>query len=264
MNSMMKKSITIIAGCNRDGNKETFGELTLNRGETISIVGPTGSGKTALITDIELLAYDDSVTKRRVLVDGERPSDEMRFSPLCKPVAMLSQNTKCFSDMYVEDFISIHARARGITSVDILDKVLDMSNRFTGEKITKKVRVTELSGGQTRSLLVADAILIGASPIILLDEIENAGIDKNEIVKIMKQIDDKLIIFVTHDPLIALQTEKRIVMANGSVQKIIERTNYEKELVKELVNVNLKISELRELVRKDRVVRENNLFAHGF
>lgn len=264
MTSIMEKSITIMAGCNRAGKTETFGELTLNIGETISIVGPTGSGKTALITDIELLAYNDSITKRRILVDGKRPSDEMRFSPLCKPVAMLSQNTKCFSDLNVNDFISVHSRARGMNSIGIVDKVIDLANKFTGEKILKNVRVTELSGGQTRSLLVADAILIGASPIILLDEIENAGIDKNEIVRIMKQIGDKLIIFVTHDPLIALQTEKRIVMANGSIQKVIERSKYEQELVKDLINVNLKISELRELVRKDRVVKDNYKYAHSF
>jgi len=36
--------------------------------------------------------------------------------------------------------------------------------------------MTQLSGGQIRSLMVADAILISNTPIILLDEVENAGI----------------------------------------------------------------------------------------
>jgi hypothetical protein len=47
--------------------------------------------------------------------------------------------------------------------------------------------MTELSGGQTRSLLIADAVVIGNSPIILLDEIENAGIHKTKALELLKK-----------------------------------------------------------------------------
>ncbi len=52
----MIKEITVWPGQDKNGIPEAFEEITLQAGETISIVGPTGSGKTALITDIELLA----------------------------------------------------------------------------------------------------------------------------------------------------------------------------------------------------------------
>jgi len=58
----MIKEITILPGKDKNDHKENFDQITLKAGETISIVGPTGSGKTAFITDIELLAQGDTST----------------------------------------------------------------------------------------------------------------------------------------------------------------------------------------------------------
>ena len=102
-----------------------------------------------------------------------------------KPIVMITQNTKCFADLTTEEFLQIHARARKIYDKQVIQKTIDLANNFTGEKIKKDTRVTVLSGGQTRSLLIADAIMVGASPIILLDEIENAGIFKQEVVNLI-------------------------------------------------------------------------------
>ncbi|MBP7332356.1 MAG: ABC transporter ATP-binding protein, partial [Firmicutes bacterium] len=71
----MITELTILPGFNKAGLKESFSEITLSAGETISIVGPTGSGKTAFITDIELLAQEDTATRRKVLVNGLVPDD---------------------------------------------------------------------------------------------------------------------------------------------------------------------------------------------
>ena len=76
--------------------------------------------------------------------------------------------------------------------------------------------MTELSGGQTRALLIADAVIIGNSPILLLDEIENAGIHRTRALELLRQY-RKIFIFVTHDPHIALLSDFRIVMANGAM-----------------------------------------------
>ena len=167
----MISELTVISGRDKSGNDENFTELTLEAGETISIVGPTGSGKTALITDIELLAQGDTATKRRILIDQKVPDEAIRYNPALKPIAMITQNTKCFADLPVWEFLQIHARARGIQDPGIIADTIEVANIFTGEKITENYKVTTLSGGQTRSLLIADAILIGAAPIILLDEI---------------------------------------------------------------------------------------------
>ena len=63
--------------------------------------------------------------------------------------------------------------------------------------------MTELSGGQTRALLIADATVICSTPVVLLDEVENAGIHRTRAVQLLRQY-RKIFIFVTHDPRIAL------------------------------------------------------------
>jgi len=199
------------------------------------------------------LAQGDTATRRWVLVNNEPPDDEIRYNPAAKPIAMITQNTKCFADVSVGEFLAIHARARGITEKKVLEETVRLANQFTGEKIHDGLKVTVLSGGQTRSLLIADAILIGAAPIILLDEIENAGIFKQEVMEII-QGSGKIIIFVTHDPVIALHTRKRIIMENGAVKKILQQEEGEVLAAQSLIELDKKISEIREALRAGRVI----------
>jgi ABC-type lipoprotein export system ATPase subunit len=244
----MIKEITVWPGQDKNGIPEAFEEITLQAGETISIVGPTGSGKTALITDIELLAQGDTATQRQVLINGAIPADEIRYDPAQKPIAMITQNTKCFADLSVEEFLTIHARARQIKNRQIVTQTLELANKFTGEKIQLANKVTILSGGQTRSLLIADALLIGAAPIILLDEIENAGIFKQEVLEIIRNT-SKLIIFVTHDPVIALSTKKRLIMSNGAVKKMVFQNESESGAAQNLLEFDQKMGIIRENLR---------------
>ena len=257
----MIKEITVLPGLDKAGMRESFSHITLTAGETVSIVGPTGSGKTAFITDIELLAQEDTSTKRRVLINGEVPDDEVRSNPSLKPIAMITQNTKCFADLSTEEFLKIHARARGIKNKKVIEDTIELANKFTGEKIKKESRVTVLSGGQTRSLLVADAILIGAAPVILLDEIENAGIFKQEVVRIIQDT-GKIIVFVTHDPVIALLTKKRIIMQNGAVKKVIFRSDQEIKAAHNLMEFDKKVGIIREKLRAGNMITKESFAAN--
>ena len=67
-------SLTIIGGVNKSGAAEHV-ELTIKAGEIVSIVGPTGSGKSRLLGDIECLAQKDTPTQRQVLVNGVVPDE---------------------------------------------------------------------------------------------------------------------------------------------------------------------------------------------
>ncbi len=249
----MITELNILPGFNKSGIQEDFEELTLKAGETISIVGPTGSGKTAFITDIELLAQGDTSTKRHILLNREVPEESIRYNPALKPIAMITQNTKCFADLATEEFLQIHARARCIQSKTIIEETIELANIFTGEKIQKNNKVTTLSGGQTRSLLIADAILIGAAPIVLLDEIENAGIFKQEVLEIIHGA-GKIIIFVTHDPVIALHTEKRVIMENGGVKKVLQQNELEIYAARNLVELDKRVGAIREELRAGHII----------
>ena len=65
------ESITLLPGYNKKGEKEGYEELVIKSGEIVAIVGPTGSGKSRLLADIEWGAQGDTPTKRTVLVNGE-------------------------------------------------------------------------------------------------------------------------------------------------------------------------------------------------
>jgi ABC-type lipoprotein export system ATPase subunit len=234
--------INIIGGYGKDGERDLVDELIIKPGEIVSIVGPTGSGKTNLIRDIELCADKNTPSKRRVIIDNNGSSN-------CNHVAMITQHTNFLADMPVYTFLEIHAKVRGSCDVKpMVDSTLTFANKLTGEPIDSNSDMTELSGGQTRALLIADAVVLGNSPIVLLDEIENAGIDKSMAIRLLKQF-DKTIIFVTHDPRIALLSDFRIVMKNGAIQKVLGTSDKERLALKEIEKIDELVSDVRHRIR---------------
>ncbi len=59
----MIDKITIIGGYNKQGEKEPVEEVVIKRGEIFGVVGPTGSGKSSLIGDIEQLGTEGYILK---------------------------------------------------------------------------------------------------------------------------------------------------------------------------------------------------------
>lgn len=229
------ESITIIGGMNKQGEAENV-KLSIYTGEIVSIVGPTGSGKSRLLADIECLAQGDTPTRRQILINGKALDDEARFDFDGKLVAQLSQNMNFIMDVSVEDFLIMHAKVRLGRECDLaqtVNRCYAMANELAGEKFTLDTKVTQLSGGQSRALMIADVACISSSPIVLIDEIENAGIDRQQAVKVLAK-SEKIVIMSTHDPLLALNADKRIVIKNGGIAKIIETTEQEKACIERI------------------------------
>jgi ABC-type lipoprotein export system ATPase subunit len=63
--------------------------------------------------------------------------------------------------------------------------------------------------------MTADIAVISDSPVVLIDEIENAGIRKQEALELLA-CEGKIVVVVTHDPVLALMATRRIVMKNGA------------------------------------------------
>ncbi len=241
-------TLTIQSGKNRFGEQEGFDCIEIRPGDTISIVGPTGSGKSALINDIETLAQGDTVTGRNILINGEIPPESFVREPAFKPIALITQNTRCLADLSVEEFLLMHIRARRPGRDDLLTETMNLANTFTGEEISLKSRMSGLSGGQTRSLMIADALVIGDTPILLLDEIENAGIFKNRVMQSI-QGGNKAVVLITHDPYLALTADRRVVMRHGGVSSVIEPTGQEQGLVEDLALIDERLNQIREKIR---------------
>lgn len=242
-------SITLIAGYNKKGEKEAYEELTIKSGEIVSIVGPTGSGKSRLLADIEWGAQGDTPTRRTVLVNGKPMDSKKRFSPSYKLVAQLSQNMNFVMDLTVREFIDLHAESRLVLDREnVIEKIFNQANDLAGEKFTIDTPITSLSGGQSRALMIADTAILSTSPIVLIDEIENAGIDRKKALDLLVG-NNKIVLMATHDPILALMGDKRIVIKNGGIDKVIEITSEEKAILSSLTELDNVVQGMRNKLR---------------
>lgn len=173
--------LTILPGFDKSGIRETFDILHFEASTITSIVGPTGSGKSRLLADIEWVAQSDTPTRRAVLINDAPPSSDWRFASGHKLVAQLSQNMNFVMDLTVHEFLELHAASRMIANSEfIIEKIIAAANELAGEKFTASTPITSLSGGQSRALMIADTAMLSSSPVVLIDEIENAGIDRKK------------------------------------------------------------------------------------
>jgi ABC-type lipoprotein export system ATPase subunit len=242
------KQLTILGGKDKSGNAENL-ELVIYAGEIISIVGSTGSGKSRLLADIECLAQGDTPTGRQILVNGKSVSEAERFELDGKLVAMLSQNMNFVVDLSVSEFLEMHTRSRSIKdSAKTIVACFDLANDLAGEKFTLNTKVTMLSGGQSRALMIADCALISRSPVVLIDEIENAGVDRVKALSVLAE-KGKIVLISTHDPILALNADMRLVIKNGGISNLLETSEEEKTSLAKLYEMYRATQNARELLR---------------
>ena len=89
---------------------------------------------------------------------------------------------------------------------------------------------SRFSGGQSRALMIADVIYLSASPVVLIDEIENAGIDRVKAVYPLLN-KEKIVLIAIHDPLLALSCDRRIVIKNGGIADVVKTLEVEKKML---------------------------------
>ena len=244
------QKITILPGTDKFGNPEKYEKLDIYQGEIISIVGPTGSGKSRLLGDIEWVAQKDTPTMRKILINDEIPEKKWRFSSSDKLVAQLSQNMNFVMDLSVYEFVELHAESRFVENKElIIEKIIKKANDLAGERFDESTPITSLSGGQSRALMIADTAILSKSPIILIDEIENAGIDRKKALNLLIS-EEKIVLLATHDPILALMGNKRIVIKNGAIEKIIETTKKEREILSTLEEMDRTLLAYRTKLRQ--------------
>jgi ABC-type lipoprotein export system ATPase subunit len=240
--------LTIIGGYDKSRVREER-QVSLRPGEIVCIVGPTGSGKSRLLADIECLAQADTPTGRRILIDGREPDACQRFALEHKLVAQLSQNMNFVVDLTATEFVTMHAESRLIYNApEMVASVIGCANELTGEEFAPDTSLTQLSGGQSRALMIADTALLSASPLVLIDEIENAGVDRKKALELLIR-KEKIVLMATHDPILALLGQKRIVIKNGGMHRIIETGPNERANLGILEKIDCKLMELRNCLR---------------
>ena len=148
--------------------------LTVRRGETLLIIGPSGEGKTVMIKHVIGLLRPDVGT---VIVDGVEVNKlrERELAPVRKRVSMLFQGAALFDSLTVEENVAFPLREAGVRDrEEIRQRVHDALAAVDLDEHKDKLPVN-LSGGMRKRAGIARAI-VGRTQCILYDE-PNSGLD---------------------------------------------------------------------------------------
>jgi putative ABC transport system ATP-binding protein len=196
----------------------------INRGEFISIVGPSGSGKSTLLNIIGVL---DKPTSGEVNINGlnivslnESEIADMRNNL----IGYIFQSFNLINRTSVQKNIEIPAIIMGMGSNERhyrSQKLLEL----LGIKDKAEYKPMNLSGGQQQRVAIARA-LINNPTIILADEPTGnldtkTGKEVFDLLKMLTRRYKKTVVMVTHNPELALETDKTIFIRDGKIEKEI-------------------------------------------
>ncbi|MCZ8095402.1 MAG: ATP-binding cassette domain-containing protein [Acidovorax sp.] len=203
-------------------------EFSVQRGEMLSLVGGSGTGKTVLLRQILGLARP---TRGSVTVLG-RPASEMGREGAASRVGMLFQHGALFSAFNVLDNVAFALREQGTLPDELVRAAALVKLQMVGLKPEHATRMpADLSGGMVKRVALARALIMDP-PLLLLDE-PTAGLDPSSsddfcaLVRELRAALGLTVIMVTHDldTLFALSTRVAVladkkVIVTGPPQEV--------------------------------------------
>ncbi len=199
--------------------------LNINAGDTVGIVGSTGSGKSSLV---KLLLRLYSIRSGSIFLDNE-PIDQYKLSDLRKCFSLVPQEVYLFCGTIFENISygnqdlpveSVVEAAELAEAREFIDSLPQGFNTIVGE------RGQRLSGGQRQRIALARAILKNA-PILVLDE-ATAAVDNETEASIQRTLSrlrvNQTTIIIAHRLSTVRNADNIIVMDNG---RIVEKGNHE-------------------------------------
>lgn len=195
-------------------------DLHVDKGEVVSIVGPSGAGKTTLLQIIGTLDKPDSGT---IEIDGQNLS-AMKSRALskfrCNRIGFVFQFHQLLPEFSALENIMIPSFIAGHGEKESQEKAMELLN-FMGLSSRATHRPKELSGGENQRVAVARA-LINNPAVILADEPSGSLDSKNkaELHQLFFDLRDKFgqtFVIVTHDESLAALTDRTIHMQDGKI-----------------------------------------------
>lgn len=196
-------------------------DLTIKKGEVVSIVGPSGAGKTTLLQIMGTLDKPDS---GRIVLDGTDVGrlDGKNLSAFRnRKIGFVFQFHQLLPEFTALENVAIPALIGG-GSANAARKKAEEMLELMGLSERASHKPSELSGGEKQRVAVARA-LVNHPSVVLADE-PSGSLDtqnKEELHRLFFDLRDKLgqtFVIVTHDEELALKTDRRIHIIDGKIK----------------------------------------------
>ncbi len=197
-------------------------DLTIAKGEIVSIVGPSGAGKTTLLQIMGTLDRPDS---GRVVLNGtevNRLNEKALSAFRNKEIGFVFQFHQLLPEFTALENVAIPALIRGESAGNARRKAMEMLE-LMGLQDRASHKPAELSGGEKQRVAVARA-LVNRPSAVLADE-PSGSLDtqnKEELHRLFFDLRDRLgqtFVIVTHDEGLASKTDRTIHIIDGKIKK---------------------------------------------
>ena len=197
-------------------------DLEINKGEIVSIVGPSGAGKTTLL---QIMGTLDEPAAGTVQIDGtvvSRMKEKELSAFRNKNIGFVFQFHQLLPEFTALENVMIPALIAGVSSKEANDRAMKILD-FMGLVDRASHKPNELSGGEKQRVAVARA-LINDPAVILADE-PSGSLDthnKEDLHQLFFDLRDRLgqtFVIVTHDEGLAKITDRTVHMVDGMIKK---------------------------------------------
>lgn len=211
--------------------------FTVNKGETLAILGRTGSGKSTILSLISRL-YD--VQQGQITMDG-KDIREINLYDLRNSIGFVPQDAFLFSDSIKNNIKFGNEDATDDEVISVAKKAVVHNNIIAFNKQYETIlgeRGITLSGGQKQRVSIARAMIKDA-PVLLLDDCLSAVDTETEEAILNNLLDfcrDKTTIIVSHRVSSAKNADKIIILEDGEIlqqgshNQLVNQAGYYKEL----------------------------------
>ena len=194
--------------------------VTIEKGEIVSIVGPSGAGKTTLLQIIGALDAPDSGSVRYDGVDVLKMRDNELARFRNKNIGFVFQFHQLLPEFTTVENVAIPALIGGLKQGEARRRALELLD-FMGLTERAEHKPAQLSGGERQRVAVARA-LVNNPEVILADE-PSGSLDsqnKQELHRLFFRLRDEMsqtFVIVTHDETLARDTDRIIHMKDGAI-----------------------------------------------